>query len=122
MASVGNHHKFKEWLLREMGKREWSQSDLARSADLNRAVISKLLNGHANPRLATLEAIARALKIPVAGIFRIARLLPELPESDGYMQEVIHHLKQSRSPRRKATVLWLIKVLVSGRKRNIKKK
>lgn len=119
---MGNHHRFKEWLLREMGKREWSQSDLARSADLNRAVISKLLNGHANPRPATLEAIARALKIPVAGIFRIAGLLPELPESDGYMPEVIYHLRQSRSPRRKATVLRLIKALVSGEEEEHNKK
>lgn len=113
MASVGNHQKFKEWLLDEMDKRGWSQADLARSADLNRAVINKLLNGHANPRPATLEAIARALKNPVESVFRIAGLLPELPESDRYMEEVTYHLKQIRSPRRKATALRLIKALIS---------
>lgn len=122
MASVGNHQKFKDWLLEEMDRRGWSQADLARSADLNRSVINKLLNGHSNPRPTTLEAIARACRIPVESVYRIAGLLPELPESDGYIEEVVHHLKQIRSPRRKATALRLIKALVSEEEEEQNKK
>ena len=113
MSSVGNHRKFKDWLLREMSKREWSQADLARAAKLNRAVINKLLNGQSTPRPTTLESIARAFKIPVEGIFRIAGLLPELTEPEGFLEEAIHHIKQIQSPRRRATALTLIKALIS---------
>lgn len=113
MVSVGNNHIFKEWLLKEMSKREWSQADLARSADLNRAVITKLLNGHSTPRPATLESIARAFRVPVENVYRMAGLLPEIPETDSLTEEMIHLVRQIQSPQRKSTALVLIKALVS---------
>ena len=117
MIVAGQYQKFKDWLLLEMGKREWSQADLARYADLNRAVINKLHNGHsATPRHATLEAIARAFKIPVEKVYRVAGLLPEVPENEGVIEEAIHHLSQIQDPKRKSTVLSLIKVLVEEEK------
>jgi len=112
MAALSNSNKFKDWLLKEMTRRGWSQSDLARSADVNRAVINKLLRG-ATPRLATLTALARAFKIPVERVFRISGLLPEIPESESLIEEVNYHLRQLRSPKRRATALILIKALVS---------
>ena len=113
MASVGNHQKFKNWLLQEMGKRKWSQADLARSADLNRAVINKLLNGHSSPRPSTLEAIARAFKIPVESVYRMAGLLPDVSEPESFIEEIVHNVKQLKNLRRKATALRLLKALVS---------
>jgi len=110
--TVGNNHKFKEWLLEEMGKREWSQADLARYADLNRAVINKLLNGQSTPRPATLESIARAFKTPVEKVYRIAGLLPEVPEAEGFIEEIIHNIKRIQNPKRKSTALLLIKALI----------
>jgi len=113
MVSVGKNHRFKEWLLEEMGKREWSQADLARSSDLNRAVINKLLNGQSSPSPATLEAIARAFKVPVEGVYRLAGLLPSIPEPDSFIEEATHLLGQIKDPKRKATALILIKALVT---------
>jgi len=113
MAAAGNSHKFKDWLLSEMDKRGWSQSDLARSADLNRAVINKLLSGQSMPRPSTLAALARAFKIPIERVFRISGLLPEIPESESLLEEVNYHFRQIRSPQRRATALMLIKALIS---------
>jgi len=113
MAAAGNSHKFKDWLLSEMHRRGWSQSDLARSADLNRAVINTLLSGQSTPRPATLAALARAFKIPVERVFRISGLLPEIPESESLIEEVNFQLRQLRSPQRRATALILIKALIS---------
>jgi len=113
MVSVGKNHRFKEWLLEEMGRREWSQADLARSADLNRAVINKLLNGQSSPSPATLEAIARAFKVPVESVYRLAGLLPSIPEPDSFIEEALHLLGQIKNPQRQATALLLIKALVT---------
>ena len=120
--AAGNSHKFKDWLLYEMDKRGWSQSDLARSADLNRAVIHKLLNGQSTPRPATLAALARAFRVPIERIFRIAGLLPEIPESESLIEEVNYQFRQLRSPQRKATALMLIKALISEEQQEQSKK
>src|SRR6266508_3337793 len=113
MAAAGNSHKFRDWLLNEMDKRGWSQSDLARSADLNRAVINKLLNGQSIPRPSTLAALARAFKIPVELIYRVSGLLPEIPESESLIEEFNYHLRLLQSPKRRATALILIKALIA---------
>jgi len=113
MVSVGKNHRFKEWLLKEMGQRGWSQSDLARSADLNRAVINKLLNGQSTPSPTTLESIARAFKMPIEGVYRFAGLLPSIPESDSFIEEATHLIGQIKNPKRRATALLLIKALVT---------
>lgn len=111
MAAVGKNHKFNDWLVREMSKRGWSQSDLARSSELNRAVINKLLNGQTYPRPSTLEAIARAFRVPVEQVFRVAGLLPDVPESESYLEEVMHHIRQIQNPQHRTTILLLIKAL-----------
>lgn len=113
MAAVGDSHKLKDWLLHEMDKRGWSQSDLARSADLNRAVINKLLSGQSTPRPSTLAALARAFKVPVERLYRVCGLLPEIPESESLIEEFNFHLRQLQSPKRRATALTLIKALIS---------
>lgn len=112
-STVGKNHKFNDWLMREMSKRGWSQSDLARSSELNRAVINKLLNGQTVPRPQTIEAIAHALKLPTEQAYRIAGLLPDIPENESYIEEIVHLIRKIQSPQRKATALMLIKALAS---------
>lgn len=114
MASAGQHNQFKNWILQEMDKREWSQADLARYANLNRAVINKLLNGQATmPRPSTLDAIARAFKIPVEKIYRIAGLLPSIPENEDFTEEALHLLNQIQDPKHRSTILLLIKAFIA---------
>jgi transcriptional regulator with XRE-family HTH domain len=44
--------------------------DLARQAGLSPGMLSKIENGLTSPSLATLEALARALQVPVTALFR----------------------------------------------------
>jgi transcriptional regulator with XRE-family HTH domain len=112
MSAVGQRIYFSDWLQAEMDKRGWSQSDLARYADLNRAVINKLLNGKSHPQPQTLEAISRALRIPIEMTYRAAGLLPSMPENDDAVEEAIHVLKSIQSAQRKATAIALLKALI----------
>jgi transcriptional regulator with XRE-family HTH domain len=112
MLRVGQSIYFSEWLQSEMDKRGWSQSDLARSADLNRAVINKLLNGKSHPQPVTLEAISRALKIPVETIYRAAGLLPANMDNDDATDEAMHIFKSIQSSQRRSTALALLKALI----------
>ena len=113
MADVGYRIDFSEWLQAEMNKRGWTQSDLARSAELNRAVINKLINGKSRPQPTTLESISRAFKIPIESTYRAAGLLPINPENDETIEEAIHVLKCIRSAHRKATAVALLKALIT---------
>ena len=113
MIVVGEKISFSEWLQKEMNKRGWSQSDLARAADLNRAVINKLLNGKSHPQPSTLEAISRALKIPVESTYRAAGLLPSNSDTDETLEEAIYVLKNIHSAQRKATAVNLLKALIA---------
>ena len=112
MSDVGQRIDFSEWLKTEMNKRGWSQSDLARSAELNRAVINKLLNGKSHPQPTTLGAISRAFKIPIESSYRAAGLLPISPDNDETIEEAIHVLKSIRSAQRQATAVALLKALI----------
>jgi transcriptional regulator with XRE-family HTH domain len=113
MFPVGQHLRFSEWLQSELDKRGWSQSDCARSANLNRAVINKLLNAKSQPQPSTLAAIARAFKIPIETAYRAAGLLPPNHDQDDSIQELIHIFKSIQSPQRKATAIVLLKALIT---------
>jgi transcriptional regulator with XRE-family HTH domain len=113
MFSVGQHLRFSEWLQLELDRRGWSQSDCARSANLNRAVINKLLSGKSRPQPSTLAAIARAFKIPVETVYRAAGLLPANTDHDDSTQELLHIFKSIQSPQRKTTAIRLLKALIA---------
>jgi len=113
MSDVGQRIYFSEWLQAEMDKRGWSQSELARYADLNRAVINKLLNRKSHPQPPTLEAISRALRIPIEITYRAAGLLPSAPDNDEAVEEAIHVFKSIQNAQRKATAIALLKALIN---------
>lgn len=114
MVDVGQRIYLSEWLQAEMNKRGRSQSDLAPSANLNRAVINKLLNGKNHPQPSTPESISRAFKIPVEITYRAAGLLPSSPDNDEAIEEAIHVLKSMHSAQRKATAIAILKVLMNN--------
>jgi transcriptional regulator with XRE-family HTH domain len=104
--------RFPNWLQSELDKRQWSQADLAYSAGISRAVINKLLNKKTYPQPDTLQAIARALKIPVETVYRVAGLLPEESETEAFTAEIVHKLKLIKSPKRRETALRLLEALI----------
>ena len=112
MFSVGQNDYFPEWLQAEIDKRGWSQSDCARAADLNRAVINKLLNGKCRPQPPTLIAIAKAFKIPVETAYQAAGLLPPNPSLDESAAEVIFIFNSLQSPQRRSTVVTILRALL----------
>jgi transcriptional regulator with XRE-family HTH domain len=112
MFSVSPNAYFAGWLQSEMDKRSWSQSDCARAADLNRAVINKLLNGKCRPQPTTLIAIARAFKLPVETAYRAAGLLPASADLDDMTAELMYIFKSIQSPQRKTTAMNLLRALV----------
>jgi transcriptional regulator with XRE-family HTH domain len=112
MLFVSRNASFSHWLQTEMNKRGWSQSDCARAADLNRAVINKLLNGRCSPQPATLMAIARAFKIPVETAYRAAGLLPPNNDIDDTAAELMFLFNRIQSPQRRTTAVTLLKALM----------
>lgn len=111
MFRVGQSLRFAEWLQSEIDKRGWSQSDCARAADLNRAVINKLLNSKSKPQPHTLIAIARAFKIPIEIVYRAAGLLPQSTDADDALEELVYLFRTIQSPQRRATAIMLLKAL-----------
>jgi transcriptional regulator with XRE-family HTH domain len=56
--------------------RHLSLSELARATEIGKATLSSIENGHANPTVGTLRAIAEALRVPVTELLEA----PELGE------------------------------------------
>jgi transcriptional regulator with XRE-family HTH domain len=104
---------FSQQLQAEMDKRHWSQSDLARAAHLNRAVINKVLNGLCQPRIDTLGAIARAFDIPPETTYRAAGLLPQNTEYDESIEEAIYLFRKIKDNHRRTIAVQILRILTN---------
>jgi transcriptional regulator with XRE-family HTH domain len=94
-----------------MGKHGWRQADLARAANMNRAVINKLIWGQCQPRHTTLEAISRAFALPIEVTYRAAGLLSPRTDYDEAVEEAIHLLRNIKDIRRQETAIQILRVL-----------
>lgn len=91
MYSIVDKNEFVFWLQSEMDKRDWSQADLAREANLSRGAVGNVLRQERDPGKDFLIGIAKALNLPIEEVFRIAGLLPpEVEESEQEME--LRHL------------------------------
>lgn len=86
--------RFSEFLLTEMSKRDWTQSDLARAAGLGRGTLSNVMNNVRQPGKDTCRAIARALRLPPETVFRAAGLLPEAKPLDAKREMIVFLAEQ----------------------------
>jgi transcriptional regulator with XRE-family HTH domain len=86
---------FAEWLLSELDRRNMSQSDLARAADLAPGTVSNIINGRRGRSDRSLSAIAKALKIPTEIIFRKSGILPasKMDNKDPDIDLIMSHVK-----------------------------
>lgn len=73
--------KFFTWIDTEVKANGWSYSELARRAGISRGAVSNTMNGHNSVTWDFCASIARALSTPIEEVFRMAGLLPLLPES-----------------------------------------
>jgi transcriptional regulator with XRE-family HTH domain len=78
---------FSNWLESELKQRNMTPAELARASGKAAAVISRVLNGERSAAPDTLEAIARALKLPPETVFRAAGLLPPVSEDEAKFED-----------------------------------
>lgn len=86
--STMNIMDFSEWLQKELNKRKWRPTDLAKRANISDAAVSRILKGERKADTDSLKAIAKALNISAEQIFRHAGLLPPENESDDWVEEM----------------------------------
>jgi transcriptional regulator with XRE-family HTH domain len=83
---------FSEWLQNELARRDMTPADLARNAMKDQGIISRIIRRERKPEPETLEAIARAFKLPPEHVFRMAGLLPLKENTDAWVEEMNHKM------------------------------
>lgn len=103
--------EFVDWLLREMEKRRWSQSEFARTAGVSRGAIGNVLRREREPGKQMLVAIAHAFDLPAESVMRKAGVLP--PESDDEdMLEEWHYYLSRLDEKDRAELLAIAKLKI----------
>ncbi|MEW5873415.1 MAG: hypothetical protein AB1894_29410 [Chloroflexota bacterium] len=77
---------FLAWLDGELALRGWNDFQLSQQAGVSHSMLSRARRG-ALPGWDGCEAIASALDVPAELVFRLAGLLPELPDEDGGFEQ-----------------------------------
>lgn len=75
-------NSFSDWLNTIIAERGLRPADLARLANINKGILSRILSNERRPAPETLESIARALRLPSVLVFQKAGLLPPSPQLD----------------------------------------
>lgn len=109
-------NEFAAWLLDELKKRDWNQSDLSQRSGISQGAISKVLLGQRKPGLEFCVGVAKALRIPSESIFRAAGLLPEIPE-DAEGKEELDYLFNTLSDEGKNDLLIYARFLLAEEKK-----
>lgn len=84
---------FSEWLNTQVSARGWSYRELGRRSDLSVAAISDVINQKTNPTWNFCLGISHALGESPEKIFRLAGLLPSLPDPVAEEREMIHIIR-----------------------------
>jgi transcriptional regulator with XRE-family HTH domain len=101
---------FSSWLYSELDKRSWSQSELARRAELAQPTISLVLSEQKNPGPEFCYGVARAFRLPAEVVFRRAGLLPPEPDGDSRFHAAVGTLKRLR-PQDQEIIYLMIETL-----------
>jgi len=100
---------FIKWLIDEMEKRGWSNSDLSRRAEVVPSNISLVINGHQKPGHEFCIKIARAFGYPPERVLREAGLLPPAPsEDDPEFRELVEIARNLTTQERKNALEYLL--------------
>jgi transcriptional regulator with XRE-family HTH domain len=103
--------KFSEWLRLELGKRTWSQAELARRSGISAAQITRILSGERGIGEEALSAIASALRLPTEEVYRAAGLLPTKAEADEITERAQHIISTYRLPETRQQALDYLEYL-----------
>jgi transcriptional regulator with XRE-family HTH domain len=94
----------REWLEKEIVKRNWKPADLARAAGIPDATLSRILNETRGAGPEACTAIANALNVSPAYVFQLAGLLPPDPDAEDLIDisdDEIHVMNLLREARGK---------------------
>jgi len=114
MLSVEN---FGQWILSELEKRNWSQSDLVRASGISRGTLSNIISGTRGVGQDSVIAIAHALKISPLTLFRQAGLLPSNNGGDVKLDDWEFLLKQM-TPEDEAELRQIAEMKIERRKKD----
>jgi transcriptional regulator with XRE-family HTH domain len=82
---------FVEWLTAKLKKNGWSNNELARRAGLSSAAVSQVMTGRQNPGVEFCLGVSDALNEAPTRVFRLAGLLPENPDADEVLEDVVFY-------------------------------
>jgi len=85
---------FPDWILQELERRGWTQSELARRAEVTAATISTILSRQKSAGVDACLGIARAFGEPPVKMFRLAGLLPPLDTRKEVLDEALELFDQ----------------------------
>ena len=83
---------FAQWLQDELDERKMKPVDLANLAGKDQGMISRILRRQRMPTPDTLNAIAKALRLPSRIVFEAAGQLPPEKNNDLWVEEMSHKL------------------------------
>jgi transcriptional regulator with XRE-family HTH domain len=100
---------FINWLNQELKERRWQQKDLAEAAGVSDSTITLVLKGDRKPGADLCNGIARAFGIPPEEVFRMAGLLPALPEEDDELaRQLVEKFKRLPIEKRREVLSYVI--------------
>lgn len=108
---------FRDWLLNELKKRGWSQSELAKRAGLAPSTISNIFNANKGLGEVSLSAIAKALNVPTEIVFRAAGFLPKAHIMTEQKEEILY-LFDKLSEQEKKDAIRYLRFLIDAQEKN----
>ena len=103
--------KFSDWLVGQIQARDISPAQLSRLMHKkDQGIVSRLLRGERNPSTETIDAIARALKLPAEEVYRAAGILPAV-QTDEWLAQQNYKLSLITDPALRETAERLINSL-----------
>ena len=90
IQAMGTEEEFKDWLSKELNKRDWIPAQLAKASGVGADVISRILSGDSGGRCDTLVQIAKGLNLPPELVLSKAGIIPRLPEGSEEIKEFLY--------------------------------
>lgn len=97
--------EFAKWVLEVLDVRRWRQADLAREANIDTGLLSRLMKGKQRASPDMCNSIARVLGYPPDSVLRKAGYLPDIAPVDYEDQKMLNELYVNLSPANRERVL-----------------
>jgi transcriptional regulator with XRE-family HTH domain len=89
-----------QWIVQELEQRSWRAADLAHRAGITEATLSRILSGKRKAGPEVCAALADAFQVPAEQVFRLAGLLPSVPDADEQEDEALGLFRRLDAPMR----------------------